>query len=115
MPLLLCPLHIDCYFPSPDQILLPPSLLPAHPQANLRRWLLHFRREQILLLDSHDLFHAPTQTLQRVLDFVGLPVFTPDVDRALKKGQNKGADCGDHEDHYVLAQVSESVCVVVEF
>lgn len=65
-----------------------------------------------MLLDSHDLFKAPTQTLQRVLDFVGLPTFTPDVDWALENGQNKGADCGNHEDHYVLAQVS--VCVLWE-
>jgi len=71
---------------------------------------LHFQKEQILLLDSHDLFQAPTQTLHRVLDFVGLPAFTPDVDRALAKGQNKGADCGNHEDLYALAQVSVS-CV----
>ena len=61
------------------------------------------------MLDSHDLFQSPTQTLTSVLDFLGLPAFTPDVDRALARGQNKGADCGNHEDHYVLAQVSVSV------
>lgn len=65
---------------------------------------MHFRKEQILLLDSHDLFKAPTQTLQRVLDYVGLPAFTPDVDGALEVGQNKGTDCGNHEDTYSLSQ-----------
>lgn len=62
------------------------------------------------MLDSHDLFHSPLLVAHRVLNFVGLPAFTPDVDRALARGQNKGTDCGNHEDHYVLAQVSVSVC-----
>ncbi len=54
------------------------------------------------MLDSQDLFHDPLGTVQRVLDFVGLPPFAPDVAQALEQGQNKGKECGDQKGLYAL-------------
>ena len=39
----------------------------------LEAWLEYFRREQLLILRSEDLFSEPAKTVGSVLDFLGLP------------------------------------------
>jgi hypothetical protein len=43
----------------------------------LERWLACFGRDRLLVLRSEDLFEAPVDTLHRLLDFTGLPRWTP--------------------------------------
>lgn len=39
----------------------------------IERWLAHFPREQMLILQSERLFEEPAMTYRRVLDWLGLP------------------------------------------
>jgi len=41
----------------------------------LKRYLERFRRDQLLVLDSHDLLTRRVSTLNRVLTFLGLPAY----------------------------------------
>jgi hypothetical protein len=43
----------------------------------LARWLARFPREQLLVVSSERFFAEPERTFRRVLDFLGLPPFTP--------------------------------------
>jgi hypothetical protein len=45
----------------------------------LDRWRSHFADEQLLVLSSERFFAEPERTFARVLDFIGLPAFTPDA------------------------------------
>ncbi len=44
----------------------------------LQRWSEYFSRDQMLVLKSEDFYERPTETLQVVLDFLGLPEWEPD-------------------------------------
>ncbi len=39
----------------------------------LKKWMSLFSKEQFLILNSHDLYNAPSATLSRVFKFLGLP------------------------------------------
>ena len=41
----------------------------------LERWLTYYDRDSLLVLDSAELFERPVPTLNRVLDFLGLPPY----------------------------------------
>jgi sulfotransferase family protein len=43
----------------------------------LRRWVEKVPRERFLVLKSEDLFEQPDQTFRQVLDFLGLPAWSP--------------------------------------
>jgi lipopolysaccharide transport system ATP-binding protein len=43
----------------------------------LERWLLHFSREQLLILRAEDFFARPRDTYARTLDFLGIAPFDP--------------------------------------
>ena len=43
----------------------------------LERWMAVFPRERVLVIMSEDLFAAPVPTYHRLLDFLGLPHWTP--------------------------------------
>ncbi len=43
----------------------------------LERWLAHFRRSQILIMRSEDLFADPEMYFAEILDFLGLPAWQP--------------------------------------
>lgn len=43
----------------------------------LERWFAHFPAEQILAIRSEDLFGAPAATFDRILTFLGLPIWYP--------------------------------------
>ncbi|MBV9285609.1 MAG: sulfotransferase [Acidimicrobiia bacterium] len=43
--------------------------------AQLERWLTHYRREQVLVLRSEDLYKKPRETYERTLGFLGLSSF----------------------------------------
>jgi sulfotransferase family protein len=45
----------------------------------LDRWRSFFADEQLLVLSSERFFAEPERTFARVLDFLGLPAFTPDA------------------------------------
>jgi hypothetical protein len=45
----------------------------------LARWRSLFPDEQLLVLSSERFFREPAPTFRRVLDFLGLPAFTPDA------------------------------------
>lgn len=70
-------------------------------QANLDRWLSEFGSEQLLVVESADLFRSPQAVAQGVLDFLWLPPAPLDVTSAVQDGQNKGC-----RDDYRLAPVS---------
>lgn len=41
----------------------------------LKQWFTHFKREQILIMDSHELFSEPRASYMKTLDFLGLDFF----------------------------------------
>lgn len=43
--------------------------------SQLERWLAHYRREQLLVLRSEDLYEKPRETYERTLGFLGLSPF----------------------------------------
>jgi len=43
----------------------------------IERWLEHYRRDQLLVVRSADLFTYPRETFDRILDFIGLPRWHP--------------------------------------
>jgi hypothetical protein len=43
----------------------------------LRRWLTYYRRDQVLLLESQDLYRRPAEVLHQVQDFLGLRRWVP--------------------------------------
>lgn len=49
----------------------------GHYAAQLERWIAVFPRDRILVLCSEDLFHDPAATYHRLLEFLGLPAWTP--------------------------------------
>jgi hypothetical protein len=55
----------------------------------LLRWTEHFDKEQMLVLKSEDLFENPQQTLKRVLTFLDLPEWNPEVS-GLERKRNAG-------------------------
>jgi hypothetical protein len=71
----------------------PPSLPPSNTQENLRRFLLHFPQEDMLLLDSHELFADPAGVVQDIVKFLRLPAYEADVAKAKEEGQNMAATC----------------------
>jgi hypothetical protein len=55
----------------------------------LLRWSRFFDREQLLVLKSEDFFENPIETLQVVLEFLGLPGWKPEVS-GLENKRNAG-------------------------
>jgi hypothetical protein len=55
-------------------------------------WRVHFRREQLLILQSEELFSAPEQQFGRVLDFLELPRWQPDHFRPWNEGYYQPMD-----------------------
>jgi hypothetical protein len=55
----------------------------------LPRWFRFFGREQLLVLKSEDFFENPIETLQVVLEFLGLPEWEPE-DSGLENKRNAG-------------------------
>ncbi len=58
----------------------------------LLRWSEFFPREQLLVLKSEDFFEYPKDTLQVVLDFLGLPEWEPEGWEVGKKGSYEEMD-----------------------
>ena len=56
----------------------------------LARWASFFRDEQMLVLRSEDFSERPRETLQRVLDFLGLPDWEPEASQLHKKHHRGG-------------------------
>lgn len=52
----------------------------------LRRWMKHFSRTQLLVLQSESLFRDPLAAMGRVHRFLGLPPHRLDLDRPLRQG-----------------------------
>ncbi|HEX8585649.1 MAG TPA: cytochrome P450 [Allosphingosinicella sp.] len=48
----------------------------GHYAPQLRRWLEHFPREQLLILKAEDLFRSPQESVDQVTDFLGIARFT---------------------------------------
>ncbi len=49
----------------------------GHYAEQLERWIAVFPRDRILVLCSEDLFHHPAAKYHRLLEFLGLPAWTP--------------------------------------
>jgi hypothetical protein len=77
---------IEASFDSPDELHRSGSIYVDH----LQRWSEYFPREQMLVLKSEDLFDDPRQTLETVLEFLGLPEWEPDAS-ALGNMRNTGS------------------------
>jgi hypothetical protein len=56
----------------------------------LLRWTRYFDKEQLLVLKSEDFFENPTQTLQTVLEFLGLPEWEPESEELAAGKRNAG-------------------------
>jgi len=56
----------------------------------LLRWTEFFPREQLLVLKSEDFFERPQDTLQLVLDFLGLPEWEPQAEELAGGKRNEG-------------------------
>ncbi len=52
----------------------------------LKRWLQHYRRDQLLVLDSALLFENPADCYAKVLDFLDLPPYEPNSFPVLYQG-----------------------------
>ncbi len=56
----------------------------------LQRWSRFFSDEQMLVLKSEDFFERTSETLGRVLDFLGLPDWEPETESETSRVRNKG-------------------------
>ncbi len=43
----------------------------------IERWLAHYRRDQVLLLESEELYQRPVECLQEICDFLGVQRWVP--------------------------------------
>ena len=67
---------------------------------HLQRWLTHFSREQMLILTLGEMAQSPSETLNRVCHFLGIPEYNLEEYRALNQGRySKHSD----QDHYRAA------------